>query len=287
MHRIGALNENTPPARAPAATRHAAERTGGAGVAGVDCRRARGWLRAKNWDDHVADIEHVCHSAGFVALRERLLELAALRPHETVLDLGAGTGLLSLAAARQARRVYALDVSGAMCRYLAQKFASGELRNAHVLHSSAARVPLASASVDAVVSNYCFHHLRDDDKASALAEAMRVLRPGGRLVFADMMFRVGIAGRRDRAVIFRFVRSMLGQGPAGVMRLLKNATRVLLGRGERPATVAWWRDALMEAGYVDVSVEALDHEGGVAVARKQLVADLAREDFHTVRARLG
>lgn len=217
----------------------------------------------------MADIEHVCHSEGFVALRERLLELAALRPHETVLDLGAGTGLLSLAAARQAGRVYALDVSGAMCRHLARKFVALDLRNAHVVHSSAARVPLASDSVDAVVSNYCFHHLRDDDKAKALKEALRVLRPGGRLVFADMMFRVGIAGRRNRAVIFRFILSMLGHGPAGVVRLLKNAMRVLLGRGERPATVSWWHGALLDAGYVDVFVQELDHEGGVAVARKR------------------
>lgn len=218
----------------------------------------------------MADIEHVCNSTGFVALRERLLELAALRPHETVLDLGAGTGLLSLAAARQAGRVYALDVSGAMCRHLAQKFVAFELRNARVLHASAAHVPLASESVDAVVSNYCFHHLRDDDKARVLSEAMRVLRPGGRLVFADMMFRVGIAGRRNRAVILGFAVSMLKRGPAGALRLLKNAARVLLGRGERPATVAWWRDALLSTGYVDVSVQQLDHEGGVAVARKRL-----------------
>jgi ubiquinone/menaquinone biosynthesis C-methylase UbiE len=268
VHGIGApdIKTNTPlthergPARDRAAPNGHAPRHRG--------RSLRNWLRAKDWDDHVADIEQVCHSAGFVALREQLLELAALRPHETVLDLGAGTGLLSLAAARQARRVYALDVSDAMCRHLDGKFVALDLRNAHVVHSSAARVPLADDSVDAVVSNYCFHHLHDDDKASALAEAMRVLRPGGRLVFADMMFRVGIARPRDRAVIGRFVLSMLKHGPAGVLRLFKNVTRVLLGRGERPATVAWWRDALLAAGFVDVCVQALDHEGGVAVAHK-------------------
>jgi ubiquinone/menaquinone biosynthesis C-methylase UbiE len=256
-----------PPAHHAGSERHAGAR--GKGFAWPARRRLRSWLRAKNWDDHVADMEQVCHSAGFVALREQLLEIAQLRPHETVLDVGAGTGLLSLAAARQADRVYALDVSGAMCSHLAQKFSALDLRNAHVVHSSAARVPLSDASVDAVVSNYCFHHLGDDDKASALTEAMRVLRPGGRLVFADMMFRVGIAGRRDRAVIARFAVSMLKRGPAGVLRLLKNATRVVLGRGEHPATVAWWRDALLSAGFVDVSVQALDHEGGMAVARKR------------------
>jgi ubiquinone/menaquinone biosynthesis C-methylase UbiE len=248
-----------------------------------DDRRPRTWLRTKNWDDHVADIEQVCHSMGFVALREHLLQLAALRAQETVLDVGAGTGLLSLAAARQAGRVFALDVSDAMCRHLARKLADLKLSNAQVLHGSATRVPLADDSVDAVVSNYCFHHLRDHEKASALAEAIRVLRPGGRLVFADMMFRVAITGRRDRAVIARFIRTMLGQGLPGVLRLLKNATRILLGRGERPRSAAWWRDALLEAGFVDVCVRALDHEGGVAVARKRS----ARATGASRRARSG
>ena len=230
--------------------------------------RRRSWLRAKNWDNHVSHIEQMCQSAGFVALREQLLELVALRPHETVLDIGAGTGLLSLAAAGRARRVYALDVSHAMCRHLARETARLQLRNVRVLRASAAQLPLREGTVDAVISNYCFHHLRDSDKISALAEAMRVLRPGGRMVFADMMFRIGVANRRDRAVIMRFARRMLGHGPAGMLRLLKNATRLLLGRGERPATVEWWRDALRGAGFVEVSVRALDHEGGVAFARK-------------------
>jgi ubiquinone/menaquinone biosynthesis C-methylase UbiE len=269
VHSIEAPTTNTPPTDLRPVDACTAVRSDGNNDARPGRRRVRSWLRAKNWDDHVADIEQVCQSAGFVALREQLLELAALRSHETVLDLGAGTGLLSLAAARQAGRVYALDVSSAMCRRLAHKFTDLELRNAHVFHNSAACIPLADDSVDAVVSNYCFHHLRDGEKTRALAEVMRVLRPGGRLVFADMMFRVGITSRRDRAVIARFVRSMLAHGPAGVLRLLKNAARVLLRRGERPASVEWWRDALLAEGFVDVRVRALDHEGGVAIARKR------------------
>jgi SAM-dependent methyltransferase len=163
-----------------------------------------------------------------------------------------------------------------MCRYLAQKLARSGVRNTSVIQGTATNLPLPSSCVDAVISNYCFHHLGAAEKSQALREAMRVLRPGGRLVFADMMFRIGLARRRDRAVIVRFVGRMLRHGPAGLLRLAKNATRILLGRGERPATVQWWHQALLAVGFVDVTARALDHEGGIACARKPVPTRDAR-----------
>jgi SAM-dependent methyltransferase len=122
--------------------------------------------------------------------------------------------------------------------------------------------------MDVVVSNYCLHHLSDADKRRASAEIRRVLRPGGRLVFADMMFRVGLASRRDRSVLALMVKRMVRHGPSGVLRPLKNAIRIVGGRGEHPASVEWWREALIELGFTDGTVLALEHEGGIAVARK-------------------
>jgi SAM-dependent methyltransferase len=235
----------------------------------VDRRPSRPrWLRAKNWDDHVEDLERMADSPGFLALRDHILELARLRPGDRLLDIGAGTGLLAMAAAPRVAHVSALDVSPAMCRHLARKFDRCGVRNAEVLVNGATDLPLSDGTIDVVVSNYCFHHLSDREKTQALAQISRVLRPGGRLVFADMMFRINLVRRRDRAVITLLVRRMISLGPAGLVRLLKNVTRVLAGRGEHPAGVEWWRDALLGAGFVDVSVRALAHEGGVALARK-------------------
>lgn len=213
-------------------------------------------------------MEEIAASPGFLALREQVLGHAELAHSDTVLDIGAGTGLLTLGAAPHVAWVHAVDVSPAMCTHLARRLEQTGVRNAEALLSSATSLPLADGSVDVVISNYCFHHLLEADKLKALDETMRVLRPGGRFVFADMMFRIGIARRRDRAVLIRFARRMLGHGPAGVMRLLKNVTRVLAGEGEHPASVEWWREALSGAGFVDVSVQALDHEGGLARTRK-------------------
>jgi hypothetical protein len=83
-----------------------------------------------------------------------------------------------------------------------------------------------------------------------------------------MMFRVGVVDPRNRAVIAKLVRRILRHGPAGVARILKNVVRLLLGRWEHPADTGWWQVALERAGFADVAVEALEHEGGIAVARR-------------------
>jgi ubiquinone/menaquinone biosynthesis C-methylase UbiE len=224
--------------------------------------------RAKSWENRVAAVEQLSASPGFVRLRQEIIAAAELQAEDRVLDIGAGTGLLALAAAPHVRRVSAIDISPAMCRYLETKLGDQADPNVDVLVGSAAELPLGADSVDVVLSNYCFHHLRETDKQRALAEVRRVLRPGGRFVFGDMMFHVGLRDSRDRKLIARFVRSMLRRGPAGIWRLLKNAVRVVSGRGEHPAGVAWWQSALRDAGFTGVEVWPLDHEGGIAVARR-------------------
>ena len=226
------------------------------------------WIRAKNWDKHVGDIERIVQSPGFHRLRDEIIGLARLGPQDHVLDIGCGTGLLSLKAAPLAAYVWALDVSPSMCRHLGAKFARDGIANAAVLVSSATDLPLASDSIDVVISNYCFHHLSDADKRRALAEVRRVLIPGGRLVIGDMMFRVGLGEARSRAIVLRFAMQMLRRGPAGVLRLLNHAVRLLTGRGEHPTTVEWWHDALLDAGFTGVMAWPLDHEGGIAIARQ-------------------
>ncbi len=223
---------------------------------------------AKNWDNHVVEAEEVARRAGFQDLCVRIIERAQLQPGDVVADIGAGTGLLSLPIAQRTTLVWAIDIAPAMRDYLRAKAASAGVENINAVVASAVSLPLVDESVDLVVSNYCFHHLSDPDKAVALREAARVLRPGGRLVFADMMFRPSLNDPRDRRVVSSKVKAMIRKGPAGLLRLAKNGARFATARWEKPARPQWWEQALIDQGFIDVSVQALPHEGGIASARK-------------------
>lgn len=225
-------------------------------------------LAEKKWDRYVAQAELVARTDGFQALRDRILELADIGTGETVVDVGAGTGLLTLPAAENAARVWAIDVSAKMCDYLTTKALSAECDNIEPVVASAVSLPLVGDSVDVVISNYCLHHLRAEEKMLALAEMHRVLRPCGRVVLGDMMFEVTMGTSRDRALVGAKVRALLAKGPAGAWRLARNGARFATGRWEKPASGEWWRRALVETGFEGVELELTNHEGGIVLGTR-------------------
>lgn len=152
----------------------------------------------KDWDKQVIEAEEVARGRGFQQLRDEILARATPLPNDQVVDIGAGTGLLTLGLARHVDRVWALDVSPAMVDYLRAKAASAGLENIDPVVASAVSLPLVDGAADLVVSNYYFHHLSDGDKLRALREAHRVLVPGGQVVIGDMMFRAALTDPRDR-----------------------------------------------------------------------------------------
>ncbi len=230
----------------------------------------------KNWDHHVVHAEEIARRPGFQGLRDRILELAAPRRDETAVDVGSGTGLLALPLAERIERVWAIDLSPLMTHYLQTKAASAGLHNVAPATGTAESLPLVDASVDLVVSNYCFHHLDADGKERALAEAFRVLKPGGRIVFGDMMFSVALREPRDRQLIRAKVFAIGRRGLPGMVRLGRNAMRLARRCWEQPAPAAWWTAALRRAGFENVYVELLEHEGGVAIATRPALLRSAR-----------
>jgi hypothetical protein len=86
-------------------------------------------------------------------------------------------------------------------------------------------------------------------------------------VICDMMFSLSLQPR-DRRLVVEKVVALLKRGPAGVVRVLRNAARVLVGRWEQPATPETWEQMLVARGFEDVQIELLEHEAAVAVARR-------------------
>jgi len=220
----------------------------------------------KDWDARVVEAELIARITGFRDLRDRIVELAEPQAVDTVVDMGSGTGLLSLAFAERTARVWAIDSSPAMGNYLRVKAESAGFDNVETVLASAVSLPLVDNVADLVVSNYCLHELRHADKHRALAEARRVLKPGGRIVIGDMMFSLNPIQSRDRRVVSVKLGKIARRGLPGAWRLLKNAARLVTGRWEYPANAAWWDDALKASGFDHVKIEVLAHEGGIAMA---------------------
>jgi demethylmenaquinone methyltransferase/2-methoxy-6-polyprenyl-1,4-benzoquinol methylase/phosphoethanolamine N-methyltransferase len=119
--------------------------------------------------------------------RDKLVKLAAPVPGETVLDVGCGTGTLTIAihAGVAPGEVHGIDASPEMIAVAVRKAAEAAL-DIDFRVAVVEELPFPDDRFDLVTSSLMLHHLPDDLKRRALAEIRRVLRPGGRFVAMDM-----------------------------------------------------------------------------------------------------
>jgi len=158
--------------------------------------------------------------------------LAELKPGETVLDLGSGGGIDVLLSARRVGptgKAYGLDMTDEMLALARANQRKAGVDNVEFLKGEIEAIPLPDNSVDVIISNCVINLSADKDRV--LAEAYRVLKPGGRVAVSDVVVR--------------------GEVPAAIRRSVELWIGCVAGALEEQE----YRDKLAKAGFEAIDVE--------------------------------
>jgi len=128
---------------------------------------------------------------------KEIINLLGLKRGQSVIDMGVGTGVFALYAAKHCKKIYAADVSEAMLDYCRQKAKEAGLENIEFCHAGFLTYEHRAEPVDAVVSQVALHHLPDFWKLVGLQRLANMLKDGGKLYLRDQVYSFETADYPD------------------------------------------------------------------------------------------
>ena len=118
---------------------------------------------------------------------KELLDTLSVKPGESLIDFGCGTGVLAIEAARRGLKVIAIDISPAMLSYAKSKATELGVDSINFVESGFLNYQHLSGPVDYVTTSFAFHHLPDYWKTIALKNIYKMLKDSGRLYIQDVV----------------------------------------------------------------------------------------------------
>ncbi|MGO8861833.1 MAG: class I SAM-dependent methyltransferase [Acidimicrobiales bacterium] len=162
-------------------------------------------------------------TVGRGSVARRVAGLAELTLDDQVVDIGCGPGAAARVAARQCAKVTGVDPSPVMLRIGRRFNALRNTRNVTLVQGSAEHVPLPDRSATVLWSLSSVHHW--SNRSLGLAEALRVLEPGGRLLLVERLVEPGAHGGLTGDQIEQLVRDVAASGFTDVGRVILTAGR--------------------------------------------------------------
>ncbi|MCW7076111.1 MAG: class I SAM-dependent methyltransferase [Candidatus Syntropharchaeales archaeon] len=239
----------------------------------------RDWFDA--WADEYDDI--IPRVPEYQMLVNNIVEYAGVKDGDVVLDIGCGTGFLSLKFVDAAKcKLTAIDLSGEMLAVFRDKL--NRLRNEgydfmnriELRPGNAVNLPFRDEAFDIVASSAVMHHVTPEEKSKALKEIYRVLKPGGKFLLGEL--NVDTSGdhndikrlERLMASFTKLLILLVSACGAGVLdRMFDNTKKHLLNDGEYAIEIAMWADMCKDVGFDVIRREVLPSGiWGVLVAKR-------------------